>query len=590
MTTFAMTSQATIAGEQRFRSGIIPLVIAVTGHRDLVDSEIPEIRARVTELFKELRRRFPDQPLRILSPLAEGADRLVAEVALELEIKVTLVLPMPMDAYRIDFEHQDSVDEFDNARLRADEVYELPVLDGSSMELLMTSAEHRNRQYAQLGVFLCAHSHILLAIWDGKPSQHIGSTAQVVYFHRYDTMDGYSSPDVVDQTALADDDSDLVYQIVVSRNRKDGAPQPGLRPLESFWLTGNDDTPRTDDIPENYQRIFARTGDFNRDIKTFARRIATESTPLVKDGADFALPLSILRVSGAFCAADWLAVHYQQRFRKALIYSHSSIFVMALMVLFYEDVAASRLLMLVFAVFLALAFSVHWIATRGRWHGKYLEYRTLAEGLRVQFYWAAAGVTRSNVTKFAHDNFLQKQDPELGWIRNVMREVGTACDVDPHQDADALAFVLDDWIGEEQQSGQLSYYRSRASHHFMRSVRFDNLGGVLGFIVMILLIGAVFAPTEDTRAILFVVLGIVLLVISVRNAYAFRIAEKEVVRQYEFMYRIFHNAKRRLQRAPTDVARRRILRALGEAALDEHAEWILLHRDRPLSDGQLWRL
>ena len=86
-------------------------------------------------------------------------------------------------------------------------------------------------------------------------------------------------------------------------------------------------------------------------------------------GADFALPLSILRVSGAFCAADWLAVHYQQRFRKALIYSHSSIFVMALMVLFYEDVAASRLLMLVFAVFLALAFSVHWIATRGRWHG-----------------------------------------------------------------------------------------------------------------------------------------------------------------------------------------------------------------------------
>lgn len=585
-----MKAHATIGDEQRYRSGTIPMVIAVTGHRDLVDSEIPEIRARVKALFEDLRRRFPNQPLRILSPLAEGADRLVADVALELEIKLGLVLPMPLDAYRIDFEHQDALEEFERFRLRADEVYELPILDGSSAELLMTSAEHRNRQYAQLGVFLCAHSHILLALWDGKPSQQVGSTAQVVYFHRFDSMEGYSSPDIVDQTALADDDSDLVYQIVVSRDRENGEPRADLRPLETFWLTGSDDTPRTDDIPQSYQRIFKRTGDFNRDIRKFARRIAAEGTSLIKVSVDVELPLSILRVSGAFCAADWLAVHYQQRFRKALIYSHGSIFVMALMVLFYEDVAASQSLMLVFAVFLALAFSVHWIATRGRWHSKYLEYRTLAEGLRVQFYWAAAGVTRSNVTKYAHDNFLQKQDPELGWIRNVMREVGTACDVIPHREAAALTYVLDDWIGEEQQSGQLDYYRSRASHHFMRSVRFDNLGGVLGFIVTILLIGAVFAPSEETRAILFVVLGIVLLIISVRNAYAFRIAEKEVVRQYEFMYRIFHNAKKRLERASTDTARRRILRALGEAALDEHAEWILLHRDRPLSDGQLWRL
>jgi hypothetical protein len=33
-------------------------------------------------------------------------------------------------------------------------------------------------------------------------------------------------------------------------------------------------------------------------------------------------------------------------------------------------------------------------------------------------------------------------------------------------------------------------------------------------------------------------------------------------------------------------AKREILRALGEAALAEHAEWALMHRDRPIEHGR----
>ena len=112
----------------------------------------------------------------------------------------------------------------------------------------------------------------------------------------------------------------------------------------------------------------------------------------------------------------------------------------------------------------------------------------------------------------------------------------------------------------------------------------------IGYLVALLLVVAVVAPSDEFRTMLFFVLGLILLVISIREAYAFRVAEKEVVRQYEFMYRIFRNAKKRLSRAATDADRRRILRVLGEAALDEHAEWILLHRERPLSKSQLWRM
>tara|TARA_B100000315_G_C14365206_1_gene490337 strand:+ start:246 stop:536 length:291 start_codon:yes stop_codon:yes gene_type:complete len=71
----------------------LPLVVAVTGHRELVADEVPQIRARVKSLFEELCEKYPYSSLTILSPLAEGADMLAAEVALELDLD--LVVPLP---------------------------------------------------------------------------------------------------------------------------------------------------------------------------------------------------------------------------------------------------------------------------------------------------------------------------------------------------------------------------------------------------------------------------------------------------------------------------------------------------------------
>jgi hypothetical protein len=46
------------------------------------------------------------------------------------------------------------------------------------------------------------------------------------------------------------------------------------------------------------------------------------------------------------------------------------------------------------------------------------------------------------------------------------------------------------------------------------------------------------------------------------------------------MEHVFSNARRRLDEANNDDERREVLLGLGDAALTEHAEWILIHRDR----------
>ena len=55
------------------RSYAVPLVVAVTGHRDLLPAELPRIRDRVREFLRELRDAYPERVVAVLSPLAAGA-------------------------------------------------------------------------------------------------------------------------------------------------------------------------------------------------------------------------------------------------------------------------------------------------------------------------------------------------------------------------------------------------------------------------------------------------------------------------------------------------------------------------------------
>ena len=570
----------------------LPLVIAVTGHRDLVPDEIPAIRRLVRDLFIDLRREHGDHRLRVMSALAEGADRLVAEEALALGLELVVPLPMARHHYVEDFKTETSRAGFDALASQATQLYELPLADGVTAGDLAHSATARSRQYAQLGIFLCAHCHILLALWDGKPSSRLGGTAQVVRFHHDDILPGYAPGSYITQQMLVDDESDLVYHIVCSRMRPDGTPQEGMRPLDWWWFTKDRHQPRSKVLPAQHGLIFHRSSEFSRDSMRFAERIEAGKYPLLDAEERDYLPPGIENIDRLFCIADWLAIHFQKRTLLTLRTTHVLAFFMGLMFLLYSELKSLQYFMFAFLFFFVVAATVQFIATRQGWHRKYLDYRALAEGLRVQFYWAASGVQNDNVSKYAHDNFLQTQDPELGWIRNVMRVAGTRCDAVPLQYPEGLRFTLREWIGGPD-SGQFGYYRKKAAECVGKSrltERMATLSMIASIVVISILVVAGSTMSESVRDPLMIGMGATLLLFGVRQGFAHATAEKELIKQYEFMLRIFHNARRRLENADDDAERRQILRALGGSALDEHAQWILMHRDRSLDQGEIWRM
>jgi len=77
------------------------------------------------------------------------------------------------------------------------------------------------------------------------------------------------------------------------------------------------------------------------------------------------------------------------------------------------------------------------------------------------------------------------------------------------------------------------------------------------------------------------------IVAGVRSAYAYKKADKELIKQYRYMQHIFDEARIALDDAVDTDEQRETLRVLGEAALAEQVEWALMHRQRPLEHNRI---
>jgi len=153
-----------------------PIVIGVTGHRELRERDIPRLRELVRAELTKLKTEYPYSPFVMLSSLAAGADLLCAEVAIELGITLKCPLPMELDQYRLDFDAE-ALANFDAMLAQAEEVFVAPATEPPPEEM------SRNFYYRQAGIYVTTHSHVLLALWDGSPAKPDGcGTAEAVDF------------------------------------------------------------------------------------------------------------------------------------------------------------------------------------------------------------------------------------------------------------------------------------------------------------------------------------------------------------------------------------------------------------------------
>ena len=564
-------------------AGITPLVVGVTSHRNIPAGEVDSIRHRVRDLLVQFQKQFPHLPLVVLSALAEGGDQLVAQEGLECGARLIAPLPLPREMYAQDFTDPGTRAAFDSLCARA-QVIQLPLLPGHTLIDIAQSGVERNRQYAQAGAFVARHCHLLLAIWDGKASDRLGGTAQVVEYFLGGVMPGLiERRRDAHRYQLGGGDDRLVCHLVCSRDETDGAPQPPLRVGQVLWRSGGEAGAPDASMPKAFEVLFAHADEFNQDAAKYDAEI--DAADADASHRDTQQPSSI---AALFRAADWLAVHFQKRVLLAMRITYTVAALMGIAFAVYDNLSAHDYMIYVFLVLFITGIVISAMARSRGWHRKYLDYRALAEGLRVQGYWRRAGISLTNDPEFAHDSLLQKQDIELGWTRNVMRSAGL--DDPPPRDGIDLREVIREWVGEDGHVGQLGYYRRKTVQRERTHRITETIGAVslyAGIAISVVLAVFAYRLSADVKNDLIVIMAIFSVASAVREAYAYRKADKELIKQYRFMQRIFTDARAELDRAGNATEQRDILRALGEAALAEHAEWAVMHRQRPLEPGRM---
>lgn len=108
----------------------------------------------------------------LVSPLAEGADRLVAHRALAAGWRLQALLPFPAVRYEDDFHGDGSVGEFRGLLTRASAVEVVPGAAPPSPD--------PDLPYRRVGLALLDRVALLVALWDGEAPRGPGGTGEVV--------------------------------------------------------------------------------------------------------------------------------------------------------------------------------------------------------------------------------------------------------------------------------------------------------------------------------------------------------------------------------------------------------------------------
>ncbi len=152
-----------------------PIRIGISGHRKLRPEDTEALRAAVLQELKEIQETYPHSPLELWCSLAEGGDLLCADAAEALGIPVIAILPMEKAVYEKDFT-EEGIRQLRGHLEKARQVLVSP----------FTEAEPREKRdeflFRQAGIYVSAHTDILIALWDGAPGRYGCGTAEAVDF------------------------------------------------------------------------------------------------------------------------------------------------------------------------------------------------------------------------------------------------------------------------------------------------------------------------------------------------------------------------------------------------------------------------
>lgn len=370
----------------------IPIIIGVTGHRKFSYVNIDSFKLIIKQELERITLKCPNTEIKLLTSLAEGADQLCAEVALELGINIIVPLPMEVNDYVKDFQDESLV-KFNNLLSKAERSFVVPCVE-NNIEI------NRDYKYRQAGIYIAEHSNCLLALWDGsKPKENGCGTAEVV---------------------------DMVLKHSYSINDK------CIRNDDGFVIHIN--TPRTNEKESNTGEIT-----YLGNQKLF-NDCCIKIDALNKEGGNL----------------DKLSIEYGKKYHNTLKLLAILGTIVTVAFLLYDEAFLSFML-IVLGMTLAFMYISYKYAIKSEYHEKYIEYRELAECIRIQNH-----LDKSGYEYEVADYLDYSRCFDTMWIYKTMKAFCVTRTIEETED------IKNDWLLEQYE------YHSRASIKTDKSIKHNN--------------------------------------------------------------------------------------------------------------------
>ena len=525
--------------------GRIPfrLRIGVTGHRRLDDEEA--LAGQVGRALERVKELLPASPytrvlFTVVSPLAEGADRLVAREVLKNEgADLEVPLPLPREEYVRDFQSDESKREFDNLLSQAREVMEL----GPS--------ESPEEAYERVGHYVVGRCDVLIALWDGQLSKGQGGTAEIVQYAR---------------------DREVPLFWIATKGQHEIAEELG-NGINAVPFQQLDEYNRPKIASEHFeQQVRVR----EHELATAAERSAVRPTPVQ----------ALLEwVSPYYVRADLLAQRYQTWYyalaNAVFLFAAAAVAAAASQILFAPETPE------LVCIEVGLMAGLVLVVIVGRWwrlHDRWLSYRFLAERFRSVLFLALSGLggqRRSGVDRASLGH------PSEEWLRRAYLEVWsrrpeaavTESDVEGLREFLAEAWIRDQIKYHEKMSRK---YHGR-DHRLTRATEVLFGATVLAALLHVFGVAGHASPGSLSWAILFVLLAIALPALGAAIS-AIR-TQREYSRNSERFGRMAHylaGISARLEGAPDMETVRAIAAEAEDLMFDENRDWFVVMRFHPI--------
>lgn len=436
-TTLAPEAHRPVRPALAFRVGVtgartIPAE-ALAGIRRQIDSVLAVIRGEVVEAGKrpEVARAYENGRLpllRLLSPLAMGADRMAADAATALGYRLEVATPFPRAEYETDFPEA----RLDPWLGSAGEADERPcfALDGAH-------GDDANRSYEAVGRLVVRNCDLLLAIWDGKDAKGRGGTAEIVRFSArfgppawWIDASGRHEPRLIrsiadirwPDDALAGDTAEAELRKLV--RAAIAPPQLGHGHPHGLIATAMDNLGKRNAFAADPLKSYLAEKPLKPRLIWKAHRLIFRTpAPPAGDAQDTPPEPELVPVTSywerIYQPADRASTDYRDRYRSSYVW----VFLLAAVAAFCAIAALASKDMKPYASWAEFAALIAILAlvvvnqSRG-WHGRWIAYRLLAELARKQEALATLGwsLPFASLRRFGGSS---AAEPWVGWYFNA---------------------------------------------------------------------------------------------------------------------------------------------------------------------------